>query len=62
MKTEKDNKLALLDTAVLRVPPPHHQRIQEAHAHRSNIAIYITRDYIVRRMKNLAFIVIYHDE
>ena len=27
-----------------------------------NVAIYITRDYIVRQTKNLAFIVIHHDE
>ena len=27
-----------------------------------NVAIYITRDYIVRQKKNLAFIVIHHDE
>ena len=27
-----------------------------------NVAIYITRDYTVRQTKNLAFIVIHHDE
>ena len=27
-----------------------------------NVAIYITRDYIVRQTKNLAFIVVHHDE
>ena len=27
-----------------------------------NVAIYMTRDYIVRQMKNLDFIVIHHDE
>ena len=41
MKTENDNKLAFLDTAVLREPdgPPHHQRIREAHAHRSILSV-----------------------
>ena len=41
METEKDNKLAFLDTAVLREPKrsPHHQRIHEVHAHRSILSV-----------------------
>ena len=41
METEKDNKLAFLDTAVLREPwrPPHHQ---EAHAYRSILSVWFT--------------------
>ena len=41
MKTENDKKLAFLDTAVLREPdgPPHHQRIREAHPHRSILSV-----------------------
>ena len=39
-RTEKDNKLAFLDNAVLRKPEgPHDLRIQEAHAHRSILSV-----------------------
>ena len=35
---------------------------REKYLQNHNLAIYITRDYIVRQTKNLAFIVIHHNE